>query len=305
MGANYVNISHTELFTEKAPFVLDENVQTNLDTLLSWIEKAGMVAVISFRTGPGRSEFTFVLEDVGDWFDASYLNDSVWQDQTAQQGWIDMWQFTRKLSLEVYGIGRIGRDVNRDFWNNRAEKGIGMRIRFSHKVFLALYSDWIQGQYLKVSEDYPQADNDRYHDFRTGLIFWYGKSKWFTSDAFISFHFKPALEIYSDISYYQKQRHNIIGYANIKYGVEFLRIWKMSLMGYGVLYLAKDTKKDFWNNKADIGPGFWIKPLRNLELKFIFEWLYGSYFGIEGINKNPYPKHFKDRRIGVTFWHGW
>jgi len=94
MGANYVNISHTELFTEKAPFVLDENVQTNLDTLLSWIEKAGMVAVISFRTGPGRSEFTFVLEDVGDWFDASYLNDSVWQDQTAQQGWIDMWQYT-------------------------------------------------------------------------------------------------------------------------------------------------------------------------------------------------------------------
>ena len=41
------------------------------------IAKADMFAVNSFRTGPGRSEFTFSLEEVGDWFDASYLNDQV------------------------------------------------------------------------------------------------------------------------------------------------------------------------------------------------------------------------------------
>jgi hypothetical protein len=58
------------------------------------IEKADMFAVISFRTGPGRSEFTFVSEDLGDWFDESYLNDTVWQDTEAQDAWVAMWEYT-------------------------------------------------------------------------------------------------------------------------------------------------------------------------------------------------------------------
>jgi hypothetical protein len=47
--------------------------------------------VISFRTGPGRAEFSVCcLEDVGDWYDESYLNDSMWQDQDAQDAWVAM-----------------------------------------------------------------------------------------------------------------------------------------------------------------------------------------------------------------------
>jgi hypothetical protein len=58
------------------------------------IAQARMFGVISFRTGPGRSEFTFFWDEAGDWFDASYLNDSVWQDGAAQDGWVDMWRIT-------------------------------------------------------------------------------------------------------------------------------------------------------------------------------------------------------------------
>jgi hypothetical protein len=94
MGANYVNISHPGLFTEKPPYTLDQDIQDNLDTLLNMIAKANMFAVISFRTGPGRSEFTFVWDEVGDWFDASYLNDSVWQSHAAQDAWVAMWRYT-------------------------------------------------------------------------------------------------------------------------------------------------------------------------------------------------------------------
>ena len=53
-----------------------------------------MFAVISFRTGPGRSEFTFVRDEAGDWFAESYLNDSVWQDKVAQDAWVEMWRYT-------------------------------------------------------------------------------------------------------------------------------------------------------------------------------------------------------------------
>jgi hypothetical protein len=94
LGANYVNISHPGLFAETPPYTLDQGIQANLDNILTMIAEAGMFAVISFRTGPGRSEFTFHLEDVGDWFDESYLDDSVWQDQAAQDAWVEMWRYT-------------------------------------------------------------------------------------------------------------------------------------------------------------------------------------------------------------------
>jgi hypothetical protein len=93
MGANYVNISHPGLFYEEAPFEVDPEAVANLDHLLGMIQEADMFAVISLRTGPGRSEFTFMLEDVGTWFDSSYLNDSVWTDADAQDGWISMWRY--------------------------------------------------------------------------------------------------------------------------------------------------------------------------------------------------------------------
>jgi len=92
LGANYVNVSHPGLFTEKPPYVLDQGVVDNLDHLLDLIRAADMFAVITFRTGPGRSEFTFLLEDLGDWFDESYLNDEVWKSQAAQDAWVEMWR---------------------------------------------------------------------------------------------------------------------------------------------------------------------------------------------------------------------
>ena len=94
MGANYVEISYPGLYTENPPYVLEQGVQDNLDDLLDMIEEAGMYAVIAFRTGPGRSEFSFFWGEVGTWFDESYLNDSMWEDQEAQDAWVDMWRHT-------------------------------------------------------------------------------------------------------------------------------------------------------------------------------------------------------------------
>lgn len=94
MGANYVNISGPGLFSEKPPYELDEAVQENLDNLLAMIEAADMFAVISFRTGPGRSDFTFYSEDIEEWGDPALLNDQVWLEQEAQDAWVEMWRYT-------------------------------------------------------------------------------------------------------------------------------------------------------------------------------------------------------------------
>lgn len=94
LGANYVDISHPGLYTVDAPFYLDEGSQANLDRLLEMIARADMFAVISFRTGPGRSELTFWGVDPDDEMGQSLLNDSVWEDQAAQDAWVEMWRYT-------------------------------------------------------------------------------------------------------------------------------------------------------------------------------------------------------------------
>ena len=93
LGANYVNISGPGLFTERPPYTLDEQVQANLDNLLAMIAQADMFAVITFRTGPGRSDFTFYSEGAGDWFDEELLIEWVWEEQEAQDGWVEMWRY--------------------------------------------------------------------------------------------------------------------------------------------------------------------------------------------------------------------
>ncbi len=94
LGANYVNLSHPGLFTENPPYEPDPDIEANLDRLIEMAARADLFVVISFRTGPGRAEFGFMIEDVGDWFDESYLNDSVWEDRDAQAAWAEMWRYT-------------------------------------------------------------------------------------------------------------------------------------------------------------------------------------------------------------------
>ncbi len=111
-GVNFVNISHPGIFTENPPYVVDKEILANLERLLRMIKDADMFAVISFRTGPGRSEFTFFYgedyeSDPDDgWFDKSYYNEKVWTDRKAQQAWVDMWKQTAeyfKDNLVVVG----------------------------------------------------------------------------------------------------------------------------------------------------------------------------------------------------------
>jgi hypothetical protein len=94
LGANYVNISHPGLFTERPPYVLDDQVQANLDQLIEMASRADLFVVITFRTGPGRSDFTFYRDGAGDWFDEELLIEWVWTDQEAQDAWVGMWRYT-------------------------------------------------------------------------------------------------------------------------------------------------------------------------------------------------------------------
>lgn len=214
-------------------------------------------------------------------------------------------RFTDALSLESYFLLRYGKDLHRDYWNNKFETGLGIRLRFSKKIFLAYYLEAIRGSYTNVPEFYPQPDDKQYNDFRTGLIFWYGWDKYYSTDGLTSFPLSMWGEAYGDVTYYQYDHRNFIGYLHVKSGFHLFQFWKTVIDGYGVVYLLKDRNKDFWNNVAEFGPGVWFKPWPDLDLKFFAEWLWVRYFGIEGEDVNPYSQSYRDRRVGVLFWIGW
>lgn len=97
-GANLVNISHPGLYAVDAPYGVDVLSQQNLDGLLAKIAQADLFAVITMRTGPGRSEFTFhwgndtTSDPVNGWFPPSLYNEDVWSQPAAQDGWVAMWR---------------------------------------------------------------------------------------------------------------------------------------------------------------------------------------------------------------------
>ena len=91
-GANYVNFSHPGLFTERPPYRLDPLVEANLDNMIAMAANADLFVVITFRTGPGRNDFTFYRDD--NWFKKKDLIENIWEDTDAQAAWAEMWQYT-------------------------------------------------------------------------------------------------------------------------------------------------------------------------------------------------------------------
>lgn len=207
--------------------------------------------------------------------------------------------------FQTYILLRYGRDLHRDFWNNKTEVGLGLRTRFFKKIFFAPYAEYICGFYNKIPEGRPQPQARQYTDLRGGFIFWYGWDTWYSPASLITFPRHFIGEVYSELNYFRKDRDNIISYTHMKAGIRAVRIWKCAFVGYGAMYIMKDRNRDFWNNVAEIGPGFWIKPHPDVDLKFFVEWLRGYYYGIEGRDDNPNPQIFSDRRIGILLWIGW
>jgi len=112
LGVNYVNISHPGIFTEDPPYLINPEALLNLKSLVEMIGKADMFAVISLRTGPGRSEYTFYYgEDYqsdpdNGWFDEKYYNEKVWESFEIQSAWVSMWEKTaEEFKNNPYVVG--------------------------------------------------------------------------------------------------------------------------------------------------------------------------------------------------------
>ncbi len=224
---------------------------------------------------------------------------------------ITMAQFYQGVRKPVPGVGlwdvylkvRYGNDANKDFWNNRFETMIGSRFRFFEKVYLALYSEFVRGEYINYEKEFmPYSPS--YEDWRYGLVFWHGWDPGSEQD-------KKRLpvtlwsEVYADANYLNKDDQNMVYYIEAKMGLQLLRFAKIRLDAYGVVYAYYDKNADFWNNHVDMAPGFRLTPWSDIDLNIRFEYVWGQYYNRTGRYENPYARYYEDLRIGLFFWHGW
>jgi Cellulase (glycosyl hydrolase family 5) len=96
LGGNLVVLSHPGLAGEAPPFAIDPAIEQHLHAMVQRCARHGLYVVIGFRTGPGRSEFTFHRDQADTWFPAERINERVWQSREAQDGWEAMWAHTAR-----------------------------------------------------------------------------------------------------------------------------------------------------------------------------------------------------------------
>jgi aryl-phospho-beta-D-glucosidase BglC (GH1 family) len=86
-GANYVQISHAGLFSEDAPYGVDQAAVANLDAVIGMARTAGLYVGIAFRSGPGRNDLAIVDPT------SPNAKHAIWTSQAAQDAWVQMVKF--------------------------------------------------------------------------------------------------------------------------------------------------------------------------------------------------------------------
>ena len=94
LGANVVMLTHPAPFGEKPPYAFEPATEANLERLVDLAHGADLFVVIAFKTGPGRSTFSFFPNGAGDWFPESLFDDTVWASREAQDAWVAAWRHT-------------------------------------------------------------------------------------------------------------------------------------------------------------------------------------------------------------------
>jgi hypothetical protein len=97
LGGNLVILSLPGICREAPPYGFDPDIEAYLDDIVMRCERAGLFVVIGFRSGPGRSEFTFHREDGDSWFPASMIDEHMWASFEAHDAWERMW---RRIALQ-------------------------------------------------------------------------------------------------------------------------------------------------------------------------------------------------------------
>ncbi|MEJ2009742.1 MAG: tetratricopeptide repeat protein [Acidobacteriota bacterium] len=134
-------------------------------------------------------------------------------------------------------------------------------------------------------------------DYRAGIT-WY--KPWETSLAEAAKKRSHGVSLtgnaYSDISFYSRYNDNVIGYLQIREGVNLPTAHMFPIELLAAINVVRDSNGDFYNNVVEAGPAVRIAPFRRLlDLQFEVDYLRGFYTVHDP--SNPYGPRYGDARV--------
>ena len=106
---------------------------------------------------------------------------------------------------------------------------------------------------------------------------------------------------YSDVSYYTRYNHNVIGYLQFRQGINLPTSKFVPIQILAAVNGVKDYKKAFYNNIVEVAPVIRIAPIRPLPDFQIEAQYVRGYYALRNDGTNPYGPDYKDFRITLTW----
>jgi len=204
--------------------------------------------------------------------------------------------------FEPYAGLRVSRDVRSKagrlpeiYSDNSAILAFGVQSRFA-SIGATLYGE--AGTALSLLS---HSQSRSVPDYRAGINWFHGWGKPLAAVAQEnSSRFSLTGSGYSDVSYYTRYDHNVIGYGQLRQGVNLPGSRFFPVQVLAAANFVKDGNKDFYNNVAEGGPIVRIAPLYHvLGIQLEGQYLYGYYTRRD--SSNPYPANYRDARVLLTW----
>lgn len=106
---------------------------------------------------------------------------------------------------------------------------------------------------------------------------------------------------YGDITYFTRYNNNVIGLIRTHQGIRLLQYHSSMVNLYVTGRVIADTKREFYNNIAEVGPGISFVPSNRFHLQLRFEQVNGMYLPA-GRFVNPYGKYYTNNVVQLLFY---
>ncbi len=205
----------------------------------------------------------------------------------------------------LYGKARAYKDINQEFWNNKALFGPGLRLKPFEKLGLHFFAEYLFGTYYGLEGKTPNPYSQTFHGLEGGAAFW---QRWGSLPEETGFFwpFTGWRELYWDAIYFKNDRDNFIATAKGKEGFGAFRAGPILTDFYALFHVSVDRNKYYWNNYLLGGLGLQFRPpWEDIDLNLAVELVGGHYFDRNGPFELPYDRDFIGVRVELTFWFGW
>ena len=158
--------------------------------------------------------------------------------------------------------------------------------------------------YLEVGAAYDllYQNRDRWRgDLRGGLMYYqdFGKRPAYFDTLKMSHDYYS--DWYADATYFSRYNNNVIGVIKTHQGVRLLQYKSSMLNLYMTGRVFGDTRREFFNNYAEVGPGIAFVPSNRFNLQLRVEQVKGVYLPA-GATVNPYAKYYTSQYIQLLFY---